>query len=682
MSKSTTIDWLEIHNFKGIRNLRVDFHADRPTLITGRNGTGKTTVADAFSWLTHGVNSEDQQTANFGIKPNDPDGNVLLELDPEVAGQLTTTDTETGEVSTTVFKRRWVAVWRTKSGEVTPEFVRNKGEYFIDDIPVKEAEYKAAVESILPPEIFKCITNPYYFPRLHWQAKREILLHMAGDVTIEDVARRTPEFEALLEELSGKTLDDYIKKHATKIAQINTELAQIPVRIQEAERATPTAPDYAALEAEKEELETRRQELERIAASATEAERTKTQQEAAAHQRIRALYTQQEREISQAKDAEYNRVKELNAEHTRIAAELQQAKNTTADRIAKIDAEGYQLTKRVETLNEQIADIEQRQEALRKEWYAENAKQYSAGATLNCPITGAPCQDQTACTAHAQSWQEAQKAFNDNQTAKKNAITEKGQRLGDEITKKQDEVTEAKKRLQELREERHKLTSAPDPRIAELEAKLATTATVKPNGIAPTSLPRWVELQNEIDAIKKQLTEAPTTAASQADTINELRQVTSRITAISSQLAVKATIEQQTKRIEELKNSEQTLLQERANAQRLLATAERLTKARMAAVEEKVNKLFKLVRFQMFEPTATTGDEKPNCICWVGEAKYQDKNKAGKVNAGLDIINTLCRYYGVHAPIFIDNAESINEFIPTESQLVLLQVSTQDFKVQ
>ena len=90
----------------------------------------------------------------------------------------------------------------------------------------------------------------------------------------------------------------------------------------------------------------------------------------------------------------------------------------------------------------------------------------------------------------------------------------------------------------------------------------------------------------------------------------------------------------------------------------------------MTAVEEKVNKLFTLVRFQMFEPTATTGDEKPGCTCWVGEAKYGDKNKAGKINAGLDIINAFCRYHGVRAPIFIDNAESVNNFIPTESQLV------------
>lgn len=681
MSKTTTITKLAIHNFKGIANQLVEFNEDRPTVISGRNGTGKTTIADAYTWLLWGLNSEDQQTANFGIKPNDKNGNVRLDLNPEVEGWLRTIDNETGELTEIRLKRRWTGVWRTKSGEVEPEFVRNKGEYFIDDIPVKEAEYKAAVESIIPPEIFKCITNPFYFPRLRWQDKREILLQMAGDVTIEDVARRAPEFEALLAELSGKTLDDYIKKYATQIARINTELAQIPVRIQEAERATPQAPDYAALETEKIELEARARELEKLATNASEAERARTKEQAEILQQIREKQSEQGRVLGAAQNAEQKRVREANAERTKIAADLQQARNAISDRIADIDSRGYALRKRVDTLNEQIADLTRRQDDLRKEWYRENEKQYTAGATLNCPITGAPCQDPATCAAHAQSWEQAQKAFNDTQTAKKNAITEKGKKLGAEIADKQAEVAKADKELQDLRAERQSLTSAPDPKVAELEAKLAKTTAATVESIKPESLPRWVELQNEIAQLNDKLKEAPA-AEDQTDLMSEMRRINNRIMAIGSELGVKTTIEQQRKRIKELQESEQKLLQERAAAQKKLATADRLTKERMTAVEERVNKLFTLVRFQMFEPTATTGDEKPGCTCWVGEAKYGDKNKAGKVNAGLDIINAFCRYHGVRAPIFIDNAESVNDFILTESQLVLLKVSTGNFTIE
>lgn len=681
MSKTTIITKLGIHNFKGISNQLIEFNQCRPTVISGRNGTGKTTIADAYTWLLWGLNSEDQQTANFGIKPNDASGNVRLDLNPEVEGWFRTIDNETGELADIHLKRRWTGVWRTKSGEVEPEFVRNKGEYFIDDIPVKEAEFKAAVEGIIPPEIFKCITNPYYFPRLRWQDKREILLHMAGDVTLEDVALRAPEFEALLADLSGKTLDDYIRKYTAQITRINTELAQIPVRIQEAERATPPVPDYAALEAEKTDLEARTRELEKMAANASEAERVRTKEQAKTYALIRQKQAEQEREVSKAKDAEYQRVTTANAERNKIAADLRQARNAVSDRLADIDSRGYALRKKIDTLNEQIADLTRRQDDLRKEWYYENEKQYSAGATLNCPITGAPCQDPATCAAHAQSWEQAQKAFNDTQTAKKNAITEKGRKLGEEIAAKQAEVAEANKELQDLRAERQSLTSAPNAKVAELEAKLAKTKAEVASDINMQKLPRWVKLQQEIDQLQAKLKEAPA-AEDQTDLMAELRNTNNRIMAIGSELGVKATIEQQRKRIKELQESEQKLLQERATAQRKLATAERLTRERMTAVEEKVNKLFTLVRFQMFEPTATTGDEKPGCTCWVGEAKYGDKNKAGKVNAGLDIINAFCRYHGVRAPIFIDNAESVNDFIPTESQLILLKVSNDNFTIE
>ena len=54
---------------------------------------------------------------------------------------------------------------------------------------------------------------------------------------------------------------------------------------------------------------------------------------------------------------------------------------------------------------------------------------------------------------------------------------------------------------------------------------------------------------------------------------------------------------------------------------------------------------------------------------------FADLNGAGKINAGLDIINTLCIFHRVTAPIFVDNAESINEMLSTESQIIKLVVS-------
>ena len=47
---------LYIHNFKGCRERKIDF-SDSVTSISGANGTGKTTIYDAFLWLLFGTNS-------------------------------------------------------------------------------------------------------------------------------------------------------------------------------------------------------------------------------------------------------------------------------------------------------------------------------------------------------------------------------------------------------------------------------------------------------------------------------------------------------------------------------------------------------------------------------------------------------------------------------------------------
>ena len=59
----------------------------------------------------------------------------------------------------------------------------------------------------------------------------------------------------------------------------------------------------------------------------------------------------------------------------------------------------------------------------------------------------------------------------------------------------------------------------------------------------------------------------------------------------------------------------------------------------------------------------------------VNGTPYGVANTAAQVNAGLDIINTLCRFNNVSAPVFIDGAESVNKYIDTVSQMIFLQVT-------
>ena len=66
--KEIIIKRMSFVNFKGIRNLTVDFD-DTLTSILGTNGVGKTSIFDGFTWLLFGKDSENRK--NFNIKTLD-----------------------------------------------------------------------------------------------------------------------------------------------------------------------------------------------------------------------------------------------------------------------------------------------------------------------------------------------------------------------------------------------------------------------------------------------------------------------------------------------------------------------------------------------------------------------------------------------------------------------------------
>ena len=53
-----------------------------------------------------------------------------------------------------------------------------------------------------------------------------------------------------------------------------------------------------------------------------------------------------------------------------------------------------------------------------------------------------------------------------------------------------------------------------------------------------------------------------------------------------------------------------------------------------------------------------------------------------RLQTGIDIINTLSKYYGVSAPIWIDNAEGVTLPVETDAQIIRLIVSDKDEKLR
>lgn len=174
------------------------------------------------------------------------------------------------------------------------------------------------------------------------------------------------------------------------------------------------------------------------------------------------------------------------------------------------------------------------------------------------------------------------------------------------------------------------------------------------------------------DEIKKLSSTSEDTEKKALET--EISLLSSKIEDIAVRLSKRTAIERNIARIEELENELRAKNNELAELEGIEFTMQEFSKARTEAVESKINSLFTLVKFKMFD-TQINGAEVEACEATVDGVPFSDLNDAGRINAGLDIINAICKFEGVYAPLFIDNAESNNHIKPVNSQLITLRVT-------
>ena len=157
--------------------------------------------------------------------------------------------------------------------------------------------------------------------------------------------------------------------------------------------------------------------------------------------------------------------------------------------------------------------------------------------------------------------------------------------------------------------------------------------------------------------------------------------IEAEIAEINRNLAIEDQIKSSNKRIEELQEQESTLAQQISNLEKEQFVIDKFIKRKIDTLESLINEKFSFVKFKLFE-TQINGAEVECCHTLIDGVPFSDANTASKINAGLDIINTLCEYYKITAPIFIDNRESIVNIIDCKSQIVNLIVSNPDKKLR
>lgn len=662
MNKSIIIRQMSLLNFKGVRELTVDFD-EHETNIFGANHTGKTTLFDAFVWLMFDKDSQDRQ--NFGIRTYDEDNNIIPKLPHEVSACIEVNGVEIN------LKRCFVENWVKKRGSQEAVYDGNSEERYWNDVPCSKTEFAKKIAEICDESIFKLITNPLYFPGMKPATQRGMLFQMAGDLTDADVAASDPQrFANLAEQLSHKTLDEYKKEIAAKKRRINAEIESIPARIDERKRDMAQEEDWEALERDIAEKQAKIAELDSQISDESKAYDAKAKDNAELAKKLAEKKRQRVSRESAVRDellAEWYKQTEA-YNNRRIAAQQQNFDISQRRKMAEADIRREKES--ILKLQSEVNEKEQRLNRLRDEWRSIKAREFNPeNLETVCPHCGRP-YDQSQID---RSIEDQRLSFNAHTSHMLEENKANGKKLVSEVEALKSAISQAEGII---REKEAQIACLVDNPFTETEpAKPDVT-----DGIASDQQLQQLDREiAELEAALAQPIEKPDT-----DFLKDGRKLLQDgIDEDRKHLAKRDTIAANQKRIEELEEQLKTNTQTLAELEGIEFNILEFGKAKVAMVEDKINCLFSIVKFKMYE-RQINGGEVETCECMMHGTPYSVLSNSEKINAGLDIINAICRANGVNAPIFIDNRESATEIIDVDSQVInlIVDASCKKLKVQ
>ena len=637
---------LSLFNFKGIRNLTLDF-TNAETWIYGENGTGKTTVCDAFSWLLFGKDSKGRSDSNFNIKTLDESGKPILKIEHYVSGLLSV------DGKTVKLQRRYVEKWSKPRGTTEETLKNHQTEFYVNDVKLAtKQEYDSTVASILPEDVSRMITNPFYFTSLNPDVQKSMLLDMAGDVTDEDVAGLKPEYVELLAQLSGKSLAQYSKEIAARKKAIKDELVLIPSNIETANRLKPEEEDWVALDAELTEKRTKKAELEATLSDKSKLVEEEHKRKANIQKSIgekRISLTKKENELRATADKGRNDVS-LKIRDMEYKLKLQEGDLVRMrNEISSYEEQIQRMNTELDTLRGQYRQISQEQLT------------YPDGAFV-CPT----CHRQLEADDIAAKQHEMEANFNQSKSARLQANSKKGKGIKATLEETKKKREDALAKVAEL-----------EAMIEQIKADIEAQKASMPESVDVRQLIEsdadCIVIRNEISELENQLTmEAKTVDTTELK--DGIKVLDSSISELVKRLAKREAIERADKEIETLEEKRISNNQALADLEKTEFVMLDFQKAKDNELMKRINGMFQLVSFS-FVNEQLNGGEKLTCVCTIDGVPYPDLNDAKKLNAGLDIINAMCKVKGISAPIFIDNRERVNEIIPTISQIINLVVS-------
>lgn len=661
---------LHLENFKGIKSLDVNF--SEKTKIKGQNASGKTTVFDAFTWLLFNKNSAGEE--KFNVRPLDKDGKRIDDVEIKVVAVL---DVDGKEVELSkVQKQNWVK----KRGTDTVSLQGNVNSFEIDGYPKSEADFKEYVAGLAKSgDMFKMLTNPQYFNSMKWKDQRKILMKLVDDFSDVELAKTDERFLPLISELEkAPSVEDIRSKFQKMLSEWKKKQAEIPVRIDEAEKSKVDV-DAAEQELKKSDLERRISEIDEKISDTNGALKKLRDEDMRLQMDMSGILQSMNDSLSEKK----RKIESSNAEVTR---ELENTRNK------------IQIAENAIKLNERsISDTDVERKKLGEQYNAEKAKVFDETPFLFDESKWVFDESSAVCSLCGQPLPEdkVEQLKADFESRKVKAKEGAAKRLSDA---KEAFMSEKKDNLERIKAfgfdkkhtidgltEKNKELNVEIESLKKREQELLTKSEEFskqldeiPKEADYTQNEEYMKLHEKREKVLAEIEKEKSSKYDEriAELQDEKKEMESELDSVKGILAKASMNVDIDERIAELQDEKKEIGQKVANQEQILYLLEEFIRFKLNKISESINSHFDTVKFKLFE-MQLNGGMRDCCECTVNGVPYSTLNSGHRIIAGLDIIRSLNKMYGVECPIFIDNAESLNEFnVPDmDAQLILLSVS-------
>lgn len=601
---------MHLKNFMCYEEQGFDFH-DK-TVISGANGKGKSSIASAYTWCMFDCDYEmrSNPVVRREVNGSPVEGDVEVTMVLDIGGR---------EIAVCKVQKRTYS----KDGSS----YKDDNKYFINDVPKTKTAFNEYLEI---DNAFKMSSNINTFLNQKSDEVRKFLFQTVKDIPDTSVADKYPdlaELEALLEKYSAEELSAMNKK---KVADIKKELPILEgqIREKEADIKAKTDMDVSDLEIQKNCL------------------KKKIQENAEKQLESEKLY----KNYNELTDGILELKMELSGRERKANESLVEERSKLLDvsiqkklERDKLQADINAIETKISAATDAIDRLKGKLEGIRIEWKEENERKLDE-KSLVCPY----CK---------QLYPEEKKEelFTNFEKEKEELlalITTDGNNTKNQLDRKTKDLDQFRLDMKERKAEYDAVFSE----IKELEDKLS-------------KLPKKIDISDtsEYQEINQQITEKEN-ALKSMENISEYRKVLKEdeqelreeLSDCESKILMSNT-EIEEKRLAELKEQRTDMVQQQADAEKVLYLLTELEKAKNEEFSNQINQKFKLVQWQLFE-TAKNGNYKSTCIPMVDGKSILTtiSNKGNRILGRVDICQSVQDIARISVPIWVDDCESLD----------------------